>query len=282
MDCPNCGNYITNTASIGFVECEYCRTKVAAMQLATEYSSVDILGKESPDEAVKLSQEMDLAKVDLQNRNYNEAWTCYDRILREHPTFWEAMINKAICEFWLGREDFSHLRDIETLLQKADTLSDGNPLVTKTRRDIAYNLAVVGKTREAYGDDIEWSLRAFELSRSLAPSSLERDSVMEEYVGNCLRSLSSRMLRDAANRKKKYDPPNTELNTLYRIASLNVPSSTESMRMFLAFGNYKARRSSGHNLADQLSRIRTEWQSGNSKKPDPRLDFPLIGKPRIS
>jgi len=281
MKCPNCGKGLNPSGASRYTKCANCRSKVAVFEVVSEVTSIQSGDGTASATSAKLIQRMELANLDFEGENYAEASRCYSALIVEEPTLWEAYLNRAVCEFWLGREDFSHMKGVEALLKKAALLSGDDSRVQRVREDLAFNVAAIGAAKEALGDKIRQSILCFELSRNMAQDMAEREDVIEAYTSRLLGDMAERIGRGLGNFKKNYDPPQAELDTLESLGRLGGAPAGEALALLIpvALQKYaRLRKSEFRQIAEEArSRLQSEFPSVSERK----FVIPLIGAAKV-
>jgi tetratricopeptide (TPR) repeat protein len=285
MDCPNCGNSLDISSDIEYVKCEYCRSVVAVMSHTSELLSMTALSEMPEGSQKQIKALLATANIDLENGDYEEAYTAYEKVLSDQPSIWEAMVNQAICIFWMGRKDMKHMRKVNALLKKADMLSDKNGIIKRTRRDIAHNLAVIGSSAEMYGDQILWSLECFKISQSLVNSNEKRDQLIQNYSTECLDRIIDNLSRDMLKKKKNYDPPMSDINILFEFSGLVKEEAREFIKLALVLAKYKLEKYKKNKQNEEVRLCYEKAEAMHAEicpgEPLPKLVFPRKKKPRL-
>ena len=277
MECPRCRKMLEISTSQMYAECASCGAYLATLRPGTEIVSV---ADHDPKTRQEILRKLRLASIDLENRNYKEALKAYEGILGEFPDTWEAILNKSICIFWLGREDLAHLETVVGLLTKAEALSGGHPRVDAFRETIAYNLAMIGAAEERLGEKIGWTLAVFEISKKIFPDHEQRDQIIKHYCQSCFSEIQARLIEMLGKQGKHFDPPLTELIT---INSLNKLSPTlEQMKFFGMMAEHKIEANRNHgDLPHALNETKRRLKELAGHAIFPRIVFPRFGRPRI-
>lgn len=283
MECPNCGQFLDISSGENYIKCEYCRSVVAVMTYAEELISALDFPEITEDRKVQIKNMLKMANIDLESKNYKTAYSSYDKILSSEPFIWEAIVNQAICVFWMGKEDMQHMREVNALLQKADKLSNKNPLVNRSRKDIAHNLAVIASKKERYGDNISWSIETFKISRLLIDEDEKRDEVIKEYASVCYKDIFDRLQRGLQRDKKKFDPPLSDIKTLCELSVLTNGKVEEVIESAVAFTTFKSFKY--HNNQDikyNLEKVKTLYKNMYPSSSLPQISIPVFGSPKIT
>lgn len=279
MDCPNCGTNLDISSGNEYVKCQYCRSVIAVMVHTTELLS-DAIGSLSEDNKTTIKQLLKLGSIEMDGQDYQKAYATFERILNLHPFAWEAMINQAICVFWLGREDMGHLDEVNALLTKAEKLSNSNPSVVRARKDIAYNLALLASTKERLGENINWSIACFKISKSIILTVPERDTLIVQYANSLHSEINRRLENGVMRDKKEFDPPLTELNTLFDLIILANDRITDCLKTYIIYAGLKLNRhSSDSTLLDNMHTAKTRYLEFFPNQTLPAITFNFFGKP---
>jgi len=282
VECPNCGKFLDTSSGRDYVTCEYCRSKIAVLSYAEELISSIDLTEISKDKQKWIKNMLAMASIDMENRNYGDAYTTYEKILVDQPFIWEAILNEAICIFWLGRQDMQHMPRVVTLLQKADKLSDRNALVQKAREDIAHNLAVLASKKERYGSNIRWSMDCFNISKKLVSHDKERDQLIAGYAVACDNEIFDRLHRNLERDKKNFDPPKSDIETLCELAVLTEGKEEKVLQNAIMFAGYKLSRSGDKSdLGRYLDELKSLHDANYRGKSVYQIHFPVMGGPKI-
>ncbi len=282
MECPNCGKFLDTSSGRDYVTCEYCRSNIAVLSYAEELISSIDLTEIAADKQKWIKNMLAMASIDMENRNYGDAYATYEKILVDQPFIWEAILNEAICVFWLGRQDMQHMPRVITLLQKADKISDRNALVQRAREDIAHNLAVLASKKERYGSNIKWSLDCFKISKKLVGHDKERDQLMGDYAVACNSDIFDRLQRNLERDKKSFDPPKSDVETLCELALLTEGKEEDVLRNAIMFTGYKLSRSGDKtDLGHYLDELKALHKANYRGKPTYQIHFPVFGSPKI-
>ena len=283
MNCPNCGSNLDISSGDEFVKCRYCRSVVAVMVHSTELLSADAITSLPDDQKQTINQLLTLGSLEMDGHDYQKAYESFERILNLHPLAWDAMMNQAICVFWLGREDMAHLDKVNSLLTKAERLSKGNPAVVRTRKDIAYNLALLGSTKERVGDSIDWSIGCFKISKAIVSTSPERDSLITEYALALHSEASNRLENGLIRDKKQYDPSTTELKTLFDLFDLANDKAVSCLKTYIAYAGLKlSRHANDSRLKENVQYAIAKHSEYCPNDPTPTITFTFMGKPVLT
>jgi len=215
MRCTNCGAAIRRPSDNAYFQCEYCNALVAKYDL-----SVAAHPALPPERLEPLTKLLGLAQMDVESQDYDAALDKSDRALELEPSAWEALLIKAVAAFWLGRDDFRHMRDVTRLLDRARELSREHPRVHDARKAIAFNVVSISVAKDRTGDHITNALESFAISRGLCTDLPPRDDMVREYSRACANELCSRLTRLMKNQKKQYEPAMNEIDTLRRLVDL--------------------------------------------------------------
>lgn len=279
MECPNCGQGLAAGVT-GLVRCAYCRSSVAVLSHAEsilESGSSVHMPKEQRD---RLSRMLALGNIDLESGNYSAALAEYNAILVEYPEAWAALVNKAICVFWLGKEDLEHLDSVESLLRKAAALSGGDLLVERARWDIAYNLVAIASHKERFGSEIFWIFECVRLSYGLVGEHEARDEASHALLKSLHSDAMARILRGFANSRLDYDPPASEVAVLSQVALLS--EDEDCIRSALAVSRHKQSRfRMDPSIAGLTASVTQLHESRFPGRPLPSMVFSKRGEPAI-
>lgn len=279
MECPNCGQGLPAGVN-GVVRCVSCRSSVAILSHAETIVGSSLRADIPKDEHDRLSRMLALGNIDLESGHYSAALVAYDAILAEYPDAWEALVNKAICVFWLGREDLEHIGSVESLLRKAAVLSGGNALVEHARYDIAYNLVSIASGRERFGSEIFWIFECIRISYALVGEHEARDAASQALLKDLYSDAMSRILRGFSNSRLDYDPPASEVTVVSRVALLS--GDEECIKAALAVSRHKQSRFRvDASIAGLIASVTELHQSRFPGSPLPSLVFSKRGGPVI-
>ena len=273
MPCPHCGAPIQLTLGERSVTCGSCGAHVGVLR-------VMLGGDNGDDGGHELTQQLQFAAMDVAAGRYHEAYDQYCTILGSYPNSWQAMVNKAICIFWIGSEDLAHLPEVFGLLDKSDALSNGHPKVHATRRSLAYNLAAIAHDEDMVGTKIDWSLGLFELSRSLEPEDEERDRLIADYIERCFEGVRKRLVEFLVRDGKSFDPPLSELTTLKRL--INMGGSSEIPQLYVCMGERKlALGQHIDGLEEDVASVEAELVRVKPNLRPFKIVLPFFGEPRL-
>lgn len=277
MECPNCGQGLP-AGVIGVVRCTYCRSSVAMLSHAETIVSSGSRAGIPKDERDRLSRMLALGNIDLESGHYSAALAAYDAILSEYPDAWEALVNKAICVFWLGREDLEHMGLVESLLRKAAALSGGDALVEHARYDIAYNLVSIASGKERFGSEIFWIFECIRISHALVGEHEARDAASQALLKALYSDAMARILRGFSNSRLDYDPPASEVAVVSQVALLS--GDEECIKSALAVSRHKQSRFRvDASIAGLMDSVIQLYQSRFPGSPLPSLVFSKRGEP---
>ncbi|MBU1342324.1 MAG: toll/interleukin-1 receptor domain-containing protein [Proteobacteria bacterium] len=275
MQCPRCRAAVKISLFQTSTRCDSCKTEIMVLKVVPAQSYA--VQNESRS---RLSRLLELAEIDAENKNYHSAYEQYSQILDFHPDSWEAIINKAICLFWIGSEDLSHLEEVFSLLDKADLLSNLHPRVSAARKSLAYNLAVIAEAEDMVGLGITWSLELFNFSKSILPVHEDRDQLIHSYVGECFKKIQKRLIEFLARDGKDFDPPLAELATLRKLMVFK--QDLDIIRFFILMADRKIQvNPDQRELIVQLKDAKSQFERVYPGKSLLRIKYPFIGGPRI-
>ncbi len=283
MDCPNCGQFLDSSTGAEYVKCEYCRCNIAvfnpSVELEREGSSIGV----SEDQADMIRKLLRAGSLDLDGKNYIKAYECFDQILTINPTIWEAVMNQAICLFWMGSEDLKHMKEVKGLINKANVLSDNHEKIEQVKKDIAYNLAAIANLKERFGANVKWSLECFNISREIIEEFDERDQLITDYSEKCGSEIKLRLVKFLERDRKNYDPPFSELKVLKKMVDLTHGREKNSISTLIAFSKHKIKRHKKETgLEEDLKKVLAIYRDVYPIDPEPKIVFPLFGKPGIN
>ena len=283
MDCPNCGQYLDTSSSEEYVKCEYCKSKVAIVNYVLENARTLDDSNLTTDEKQKIQAMLKIANIDIENNNYESAYATCENIITSYPLIWQAYLYLAICNFWLGREDLNHLRQVVGFLDKAEKLSQNKALIKRTKADIAYNLALIAANKERIGTNIAWSLNTFVISKKLAEVHKSRDELIDEFTKIYFSELSEKLLSGLNRDKKDFDPQYSDLDSLFHLIILNNGKQKELNQTYLAYSHHKAKKhSEDSELKEKIKKIES-FHSDNFKNIKiPSIHFSFFGRPLVA
>ena len=185
MNCRNCGANLDLNTSNKYITCNYCSTANSNYSPFEDVDSLIVVSK---------NKDLDILKnvvLSFKLKEYEEVIDLADNILRENPSSWVAMTYKALSLFWLGSDNFSHLNDVSTLLEKAKILSDNNEFVIDAVQAIANDAVVLACKNELYGDDLINSLDAFSFCKGLISLKVDSIEKMNDYCNRSFEKIKS-------------------------------------------------------------------------------------------
>jgi len=125
LNCPSCNGALELPDDLGVAHCMYCGTKILLQQ------SGDLREKQS------LERYVELAKVALEAKNYDEAIQYCNKTLEIDPKNVQAWIDKAISTFWLTTGAHNRYDEAMGYLKKAVQIAPDDIRIINERDQLA-------------------------------------------------------------------------------------------------------------------------------------------------
>jgi|JI10StandDraft_1071094.scaffolds.fasta_scaffold76881_2 hypothetical protein len=271
--CLNCGANLDISTPEDYIKCSYCGS-VLANYGSFKNLQQRLADSSSPDD---LSQMAQLLLV----KDYEGLQQLAEKVLKSNPLSVVAMVYRAIAFFWLGYDNFSHLDEILTILNKAQTLSDNNEIVVRAREAICNDIVVLAAKNEIYGDDLVVSLRALKIASQMSALKKESQEALKSYCTKAFERYKANLEELVLKQKKDYDPPSQSIMNLLDMVDYfeTDQGKLEFIYLHSEYHLSKNKSKSYHEkLSMKLGSVAKLLEKMRSDVKDKRLTFNFLGK----
>lgn len=275
MKCISCGAEVSGGVLGSLIKCGYCGTTnsfVSRVKIEVDASESNL---ESSDK-----RKIQTALNEIEQGEYEDALETLEDIASKEDRLPTVYANMALCRFWLGRDDFSHLPDVIKLLKRASLASKESAEVDPFIRSVVFNTAKICSLKVRYGSNLDNCILALAMTVELIPEYPDRDDLLTEFVKinsvSLVRDVWVHIKRD----KKNFDPPRTLVASLLNLVALSVSANQEATALAIISLNQKG---SGFSDVSQtvITSVREGYGRVTGKAGDPKLDFPIFSGPKI-
>jgi hypothetical protein len=274
MKCINCGATIEGTISGTLSKCDYCGT-TNAFVIRTLFDETGSTQDEITANQKKFQQILN----DIDAGEYEDAYDSLVDFSLTHDDNWQVHANLALCKFWLGDDSFYHLTDVVKHLKKALNSHTTGIEVQPFVKAISYNVAQISVLKNRFGQALAYVSNALEQMKILVPDYPERDILISKFVNDntdaLLRDLWTLIKRD----KKNFDPPNTLIETLVNLISLDPSANKEATALALIAVEQKKQKP--QKITVQYEMLRSSYLKLSHKNEIPKIVYPMFGSPKI-
>lgn len=219
--CHCCGASITPTASQQFVKCEFCDSSVSVVEFFQSVSTNTIKSLEDAglddNEQKKISRLFKNAEIYLDSKDFNKAKEIFEDILNIYPQHLESRLNSAICILYNKELDLVNKAELaHNYCTKTIEPHQITPEVDTILKKISYNICTLAQ-KETIS---EKKFEIFNYSKNIIESYDERDKIVNDYCEALLKSCNKQFESNINDRKDKYSPNTTYLNTLHTFSKI--------------------------------------------------------------
>ena len=275
MKCISCGAEVSGEVLGSLIKCGYCGTTnsfVSRVKIEIDASDSNL---DSGDK-----RKLQTALNEIEQGEYQDALETLEDIASKEDRISAIYANMALCRFWLGRDDFSHLSDVIKLLRKASLASEENVEIDPFIRSVVFNTAKICSLKVRYGSNLDNCILALAKTVELIPDYPDRDDLLTEFVKINSESLVRDVWVHIKRDKKNFDPPRTLVVSLVNLVELSVAANQEATALAIICLNQK-----GNKFSDVSQSVSTSVREGYArvigKAGDPKLDFPIFSGPKI-
>jgi hypothetical protein len=217
MECVSCGASVEITNELDkYVKCSYCDTSNANFKSFESISSIkDKYSEEDIDDEL-----LDGIVYNLQHQDYKEVNNLALKYKNKKPNSWIALTYLALSEFWLGTNDFNHLKKVFLNLNKAQEISNNSELVLDAFEKIANNTAILASKNKCYGPELESSVTAIEIIKDKKILGEAGEDVIKNYLEDAVNFIKDEAKSDISKDTKNFDIKTSRINVLYRIVKI--------------------------------------------------------------
>jgi len=214
--CHCCGASIVPTASQQYVKCDFCGSSVSIVEFFQSVSTNTIKSLEDAgldeDEQKKISRLFKNAETYLDSKDFNKAKETFESILDIYPQHLESRLNSAICILYdksieiLTKAELAHNYCTKTIEPHQIT-----PEINVILKKISYNICTLSQKEQIS----ERKFEIFNYSKNIINTYEDRDKLINEYCETLFKSCNKQFENSINEKKDKYSPNTTFLNTLH-------------------------------------------------------------------
>lgn len=269
MKCKNCGSALNVVQIEPILRCDYCGTyspNSLGFQLTSaqneSYGDYEIL--ELNEDFIKLKEKSnDELKKDARN--------------------WIAYLYNGISEFWLGTNDFKHLRTALSNFDKAYQISNDDRIILKKSAFI-FSAVSLASSNKIYGEDLTNAINVFEFAKSqniTLPSAIAIQQ--KEFCTRALDKLLQSAEQELNLKKKDFDITYINLQNIFKLS--NFSGSISGLERFYLYTKLHLQKHKTKSYIPELSTMLTFAEQELTKKGSniigKSISFNLFGKLKI-
>ena len=208
-ECPSCGANIDLSPQSKYVTCDFCQSKVANFK---SFENVEDLLKKC-DDNIEV-QHLEQISLSMKLHDYKSVLKSADALVAISPKSWAGYTYKGIANFWLGTDNFSHMRNVLIPLEKAKTLSENNEFVIDALDLVSNNLVIEAVKNEPYGTSFDNACNAINAAKELNGLSEESKKNIEEYFDKFYEFSVKTIKGNLKQKNKDYVPMKNLVHSL--------------------------------------------------------------------
>jgi len=275
MKCISCGAEVSGEVLGSLIKCEYCGTTNSFISRVTiEVNASD--SEFASDDIRKIQSALN----DIDQGEFADALDVLRDVSSTDNPPPTVFANMAVCTFWLGKDDFSHLPEVLKLLKKASLSSKGSGEIEPFIRSVVYNTAKIATLKNRYGSNLDNCTSALARTVDLVPNYPDRDELLTEFVKLNSESLVRDVWVHIKRDKKNFDAPRTLVSSLTNLVALDPTAHLEATALALICVNQRKEKFSDVSQS-VLSSIRERYARVVGKSGDPKIEFPMFSGPKI-
>jgi len=275
MKCISCGAEVSGEVLGSLIKCDYCGTTnsfISRVKIEVDASNTNL---DTNDQ-----RKIESALNEIEQGEFEEALEILDDISCKDDRIPTVYANMAICVFWLGKDDFSHLPDVVKLLKKASVASNGSSEVEPFIRSIVFNTAKISTLKTRYGANLDNCTSALTQTKILVPDYPERDAILTEFVKVNSESLVRDVWVHIKRDKKTFDPPRTLVASLTNLVALDPSANPEASALSIICLNQKGNKFSDVSQS-AINSVKEGYARIVGKGGDPKIEFSMFSGPKI-
>lgn len=275
MKCISCGAEVSGAVLGSLIKCDYCGTTnsfVSRVKIEIDSSNSNLDSRDK--------QKLQTALSEIEQGEYEDALGTLEHIASKEDRIATIYANMALCRFWLGKDDFSHLTDVTKLLRKASLANEVSVEIAPFIRSVVFNTAKICSLEVRYGSDLDNCILALAKTVELVPDYPDRDDLLTEFVKLNTQSL----VRDAwvhiKRDKKNFDAPRTLVLSLVNLVALSAEANQEATALAIICLNQKGNKFSDVSQS-VIASVREGYTRFFGKTTEPKIVFSIFSGPKI-